>query len=167
RVMLIITLVASKPMQQNVFDTNFNSQHFLNGTTSIERLNEGGNVHMQYNQATHNSIPLFNYSNLFSKQQIGREQLSIVTSASETDAEMIEVTTKKTVKGCEEDWREYDDLMDKFVGLENSLKVARAEREYCEILMKETSKQIITAEEKLNYTTNTWNNCKLFCGSNK
>lgn len=170
-----ISAVATTPtVVPRELDDSFNSQHFLNGTTAVERSQEGSRINMHLNQAhkyDDESVPLLNYTNFFNRppqyaisvtsgppsaRDTTRKSL---TRATTTDAD---VARRREIE-CGDDKVELDYLHFHAITLENNLTRMAIDYNFTLIKYDECKLDRKKLENKLNFTTESWNSCKRFC----
>lgn len=164
----LVAISATSPPNGR-FDTNINSQHFMNGTTALERNHKDNKISMHFNEARHLEVPLFNYTNFFNRlEQSNNEDLlhhHTWTTVKPQDDELKDTIEEKKRIECEDDKAELEFLHFQSISLANNFTRLAIDCNFTLTKYDQCKKERESLEKKLNYTSDSWNACKRFCSA--
>ncbi|KAF2885846.1 hypothetical protein ILUMI_20327, partial [Ignelater luminosus] len=155
--LFVLIAIALSLMAENV---TFQSQLWVNGTTSVSRKQQDSHVQMHFNQPIHVAIPLFNYSYTFQNALQDRNNGMLITEQGLTTENGKEVLDDRCIQECRDDKVELDFLQFKSISLENN--ITRLQIDYNFTLAKYEECKVERGElrKQLNYTTEMWDTCR-------
>lgn len=167
---MLVGLVVGLPSDHGSrFDTRLNSQHFMNGTTAVERTHHDSVITMHFNEARYPSTPLLNFTNFFNRLDRSVYEDKLVDFVLPTTSPSPENSLNDNNKSvpqweCRDDKVELDYMHFRAISLENNLTRLAIDCNYTLVKYSECKLERASLEKKLNYTTESWTACKRFCG---
>lgn len=143
-------------------DTHFNSQHYVNGTTTVDRTREGSSISMHFNEPQHESVPLLNYTNYFNRLPVAEQREAGVGSKTPSPPRQDDTVVERRI--CSDDKVELDFLQGKAISLESNLTRMSIDYNFTLTKYDQCKEERRNLEKKLNFTTDSWAACKRFCG---
>lgn len=163
---LIACITICVVKSNRIFDTHFNSQHYINGTTLLERHRHESKISVLYHDPVNASIPLFNYSNFFNRLQMNKNEFDIYSTEIPdvlTSLNLTRVEDRRKKQECEDDKVELDFLHYKSISLENNLTRLAIDCNFALDKYDKCKTDKLHLERKLNFTVDSLAACKSFC----